>query len=65
MVKEFVLTLKFLKQELLLRNILNPSLYSYILDNTIFLHHHAVKELNCCLTALRKNINVHCVGKVD
>jgi len=64
MVKEFILTLKFLKHELLLRNILSPCLYSYILDHTMLLHHNAVKELNCYLTALSKNINVHCVGKM-
>ena len=51
MVKEFIQTLKSLKNEFLLLNILNPGLY--ILENTLLLHHNDVKEIICCLTALR------------
>jgi hypothetical protein len=51
MVEEFILTLKSLKHEFLLLNILNTGLY--ILENTLLLYHNAVKEINCCLTALR------------
>jgi len=51
MVKEFIVTLKSLKHEFLLLNILNPGLY--ILENTLLLHHNAVKEIIYYLTALR------------
>jgi len=51
MVKEFILTLKSLKREFLLLNILNPGLY--ILENTLLLRHSAFKEIICCLIALR------------
>jgi hypothetical protein len=51
MVKEFILTLKSLKHEILLLNILNPGLY--ILENTLLLRHNAFKVIICCLIALR------------
>ena len=61
MVKEFILTLKSLKHEILILNILNPDLY--ILENTLLLRHSALKEI-ICWDSLKKSITVHSVGKV-
>ena len=55
MVKEFILTLKSLTREFLLLNILSSDLYLYILENTLLLLQNAVKEIICCLTALKNS----------